>query len=75
MNVAMFKNLFTFVKSDDPMVEDDEFILRQNPNITIQVCDYAGGYAVNQLLDNMMYDHGVFSSLKDAAIKAHSLNQ
>lgn len=75
MNIAAMKILFTFEESDDPMVEDDQWVLKSNPDITIQVCDYAGGYAVNQLSDNMMYDHGVFSTLKSAAAKALSITQ
>lgn len=68
MNPAVMKTLFTFEEASDPMVEDDQYVLNSNPNITIQVCAYAGGYAVNEFdpVNVTQTDHGVYSTLKGA---------
>lgn len=72
LKLPVFKTLFTFEESQDPSVEDDQWVLKSNPTITIQVCPYAGGYAVNEFNEEegMMYDHGMFKTLKSAAVKA-----
>lgn len=72
MNTAAMKILFDFIPADDPQLVDDEWTLKANPNITIQVCGYAGGYAVNEFNpdEGLMTDHGVFKTLKAAVAKA-----
>ena len=41
-------NLFTFVPSSDPQVEDDMWMCNANPAVYIQDCrDYGGGYFAN----------------------------
>ncbi len=39
--------LFAFEPSDDPTLTDDQYVLRSNTDITIQVCE-DGGYVVNK---------------------------
>lgn len=77
MNIAAMKALFTFEAAEDPSVEDDQWVLKANPDVTIQDCAYAGGYAVSQFNkeEGLMYDHGVFKTLKSAAAKALEVNQ
>lgn len=45
--MTILKKLFRFEKSDDWQVEDDQYVLIESPNITIQCCD-VGGFSVNQ---------------------------
>jgi hypothetical protein len=75
MNPVVMKTLFTFEASDDPQLVDDQWVLKSNPDITIQVCGYAGGYAVNQFnkAEGWMEDYGIFKSLKSAVDKALSV--
>ena len=77
MNIAAMKTLFTFEAAEDPQLEDDQWVLKSNPDITIQVCGYAGGYAVNEFnsVEGWMMDHGVFKTLKSAAAAALSITQ
>lgn len=41
------KDLFIFEESDEPMLYDDQYVLRSNKDITIQCCE-DGMYSVNK---------------------------
>lgn len=60
-------NLFTFVPSSDPQVEDDMWICNANPAVYIQDCrDYGGGYFANAEVDAGFLELGEFKTLKSA---------
>lgn len=49
------KNLFKFIKSDDPMSYDDEYVYLKDESVTIQLCGDGftnyGTYCVNKWSD------------------------
>jgi hypothetical protein len=65
--MTVLKRLFTYTPADDESV-DAEYVLKSNPDITIQVCLYAGGYSVGKWVESegAMYDLGTFASLARA---------
>jgi hypothetical protein len=65
--MAVLKRLFTCKPAEDESV-DAEYVLNSNPDISIQVCPYAGGYAVGKWVESegAMYDLGTFTSLARA---------
>ena len=65
----MLKDKFIFEESDDPCMYDDQYTLRANENISIQVSDK---YIVNRWAEEeeTSYHEGQFNTLKDAMIKA-----
>jgi len=77
MNIEAFSTLFTFEEAEDPSLEDDQWVLKSNPDITIQVCGYAGGYAVNQFNsdEGWSMNHGIFKTLKSAAESTLNISQ
>ena len=71
------KNQFKFIESTDHLVEDDGYELIANPDITIQVAEYAGGYGVDEWLEEeeVMQHHGIYKTLSQAmfaAVKVHN---
>lgn len=68
------------IRSDDPAVEDDHYIIREHENFSIQVCDGDVGpydtnfYVVNEeLSDNTFVDHGQYTNLMFAIYKINNL--
>jgi hypothetical protein len=60
------KNLFKFIKSDDPMSYDDEYVYVKDKTVTIQNCG-GGMYFVNKWSDKerIMY-HSDLMTLSNA---------
>ena len=69
--------LFVFIKSTDWGVEDDSYVLDSNPDITIQVALYAGGFFVNRWdeEEKTQYHLGSFRDLDDAKVSAINANR
>tara|TARA_R100000654_G_C2585674_1_gene112324 strand:- start:14 stop:277 length:264 start_codon:yes stop_codon:yes gene_type:complete len=70
-----FKNAFIYEESDDPFMYDDQYILKANKNIYIQVSDsamYLHKYIVNKWVEKKeaSYHLGEFDGLEEAMIKA-----
>ena len=64
-----FKNAFIYEESDDPCMYDDQYTLKANKNIYIQV---SNKYIVNKWVEKeeASYHIGEFDTLKEAMIKA-----
>lgn len=60
---------FVFEESDEPELTDDQYVLKANKNIYIQVSDK---YIVNKWVEKeeASYHIGEFDTLKEAMIKA-----
>lgn len=69
---------FIFIPADDETVDAEYRVIGGKRQVSVQVCPYAGGYAVNEYgLDDpadeasfWCRDHGVFRSLDRAKRKA-----
>ena len=60
---------FNFVKSDDPMAEDDIYVLTTNENIAIQVVPY-GGPDTQFFVYNKHEEISAAATLKEAMVIA-----
>ena len=69
-------NDFKLIESDEPMLYDDEYQLKANPNIYIQINDDFG-YIVHILNDKHTESKecGKYDSLFNAMVAAASLNK
>ena len=65
---------FVFEKSDEPEMYDDQYTLKANENIYIQV---SGKYIVHKWVEEeeTSYHMGAFDSFEDAMIKALQLEK
>ena len=60
-------NLFTFVESTEPQLEDDMYTCNANPSVYIQDCSsYGEGYFANAEVDGGFLELGGFETLKSA---------
>ena len=66
---------FTFVEGGEEV--DAGYELKSNPDITIQVAEYAGGFLVHRWdeEEGAQYHHGSFPNLDDAKNAALNLNE
>ena len=64
------KDKFIFEESDDPLSYDDEYTLKADKNVSIQVSDI--GFCVNKWVEEeeAMHHIGIFKTLNDAMEQA-----
>lgn len=85
MEKSKLRELFTFEETDDPLIEDDQYVLNADEDLYIQVCDgsFYGGdtvYAVHRMVQ-IRHDEfgseqmGEYKKLSDAMRKVIDLHQ
>mgnify|MGYP003147476884 FL=1 len=65
------KDLFRFEESDDPLVEDDVWVLKADENISIQVCQ-DGTFSISKFVEGegCFYHRDNYKHLSHAMQKA-----
>jgi len=85
MEKSNLRELFTFEETDDPLIEDDQYVLNADEDLYIQVCDgfdYGGktSYVVNRMVQ-IRHDEfgseqmGEYKKLSDAMRKVIDLHK
>jgi hypothetical protein len=71
MKSRWMKDLFRFEEADDPLVEDDAWVLKANENISIQVCQ-DGTFGISKFVEGKgcFYHSDNHKHLSDAMKKA-----
>lgn len=66
----LYRNLFTYVEAEDPSIEDDIILLKEDENYSIQVSSTSGTYVANKTF----FEESIQGLLIEKIFESKSLN-